>query len=104
MANTKKGSTYGKDSTPNPAVSKYAALQAGDAAASVSWDEVDGRLVKAAICAATDDGCALIFGKTSDGGALSFTLLGPGAPVRRWFKNAQLAESFLHEVIALSGS
>ncbi len=99
-----KGKQYGKDSTPNPAVSKYATLAEGNAANAVSWAEVDGRLIKGAIEAATEDGCALIFGKTSDGGALSFTLLGPGAPVKRWFKNAQLAESFLHEVISTATS
>lgn len=103
MAGT-KGKQYGKDSTPNPAVSKYARLAESDAANVVSWEEVDGRLIKAAIVSASEDGCALILGKTSDGGALSLTLLGPGAPVKRWFKSADLAESFLHEVIALAGS
>lgn len=97
---TKKGTQYGKDSTPNPSVSKYARLAEPAGAGAVEWEEVDGRLIKAAIQAATADGCALIFGKTSDGGALSFTLLGPGAPVKRWFKSFELAESFLRELVA----
>jgi hypothetical protein len=99
-----QGKQYGKDSTPNPAVSKYARLAEGNGASTVSWEEVDGRLIKAAIVATSEDGCALIFGKTSDGGALSFTLLGPGQPVKRWFKSAELAESFLHEVIATTSA
>lgn len=99
MANA-KGKQYGKDSTPNPAVSKYARLAEGNAASAVSWEEVNGPVLKGAIVAASEDGCALILGKTSDGGALSLTLLGPGQPVKRWFKSRELAESFLHEIIA----
>lgn len=99
-----KGKQYGKDSTPNPAVSKYARLSEGNAANVVSWEEVNGPLLKAAIVSTSEDGCALILGKTSDGGALSLTLLGPGAPVKRWFKSKELAESFLHEVIQTAKS
>lgn len=95
-----KGKQYGKDSTPNPAVSKYARLADHADTGTVTWEEVSGPLLKSAIVAASEDGCALILGKTSDGGALSLTLLGPGQPVKRWFKSKELAESFLHEVIA----
>lgn len=99
-----KGKQYGKDSTPNPAVSKYSRLAEPTNTGAVSWEEVSGPLIKGAIVAASEDGCALILGKTSDGGALSLTLLGPGAPVKRWFKNKELAESFLHEIIATANS
>lgn len=99
-----KGKQYGKDATPNPAVSKYARLAEGNAAVHVSWEEVDGRALKAALVAVSEDGCALILGKTSDGGALSLTLLGPGQPVKRWFKNRELAESFLHELAATAAT
>jgi hypothetical protein len=95
-----KGKEYGKDTTPNPAVSKYAGLSEGTAGGDASWEEVDGRAIKAALVAITEDGCALILGKTADGGALSITLLGPGQPVKRWPKNGQIAESFLLELIA----
>lgn len=95
-----KGKEYGKDATPNPAVSKYARLSEGNATSAVSWDEVHGPLIKGALVAVSEDGCALILGKTSDGGALSLTLLGPGKPVKRWFKTRELAESFLQELIS----
>lgn len=101
---TAKGKQYGKDSTPNPAVSKYARLSEGNATGAVSWAEVNGPALKNALVAVTEDGCALILGKTSDGGALSLTLLGPGAPVKRWFKTHELAESFLHELAATANS
>lgn len=95
-----KKAQYGKDSTPNPAVSKYASLDTGDDAGAASWEEVDGRLIKAAIVAASEDGCALIFGKTSDGGALSFTLLHSGPAIKKYPKAGPLAESLLREIIA----
>src|SRR5688500_13738962 len=95
-----KAKEYGKDATPNPAVSKYERLSEANAANAVSWEEVHGPFIKGAVVAASEDGCALILGKTSDGGALSLTLLGPGAPVKRWFKTRESAESFLQELIA----
>jgi hypothetical protein len=93
-----KGPNDGRNSTANPAVSKYATLSEADSASEASWEGVDGRAIKAAIVAATEDGCALIFGKTSDGGALSLTLLHSGAPVKRWPKSATSAESMLEEI------
>lgn len=99
-----KAKEYGKDSTPNPAISKYAGLSQGSDGGEVSWEEVDGRLIKAAIVAASEDGCAIIFSKTSDGGALSLTLLAGNDRHKKYGKSASLTESILHEVIALSSS
>lgn len=104
MANGKRSKEYGKASTPNPAVSKYAVLAEGHGGSAVSWEEVDGRLIKAALVAATEDGCALIFSKTTDGGALSLTVLAGADRHKKYAKNAQLAESLLHEVVALASS
>lgn len=101
---SKRSKEYGKDATANPAVSKYAGFSEGAGAGAVSWEEVDGRLIKAALVAATDDGCAVIFSKTTDGGALSLTLLAGSDRHKKYAKNAEIAESVLHEVIALSGS
>jgi hypothetical protein len=99
-----KAHEYGKSSTPNPAVSKYAGLAERETAGHVLWEEVDGRLIKAALAAATEDGCALIFSKTSDGGALSITLLAGPERVKKYAKTAEIAESMLHEIIALAAS
>lgn len=97
---SKKVSANAKNGHTNPAASKYAGLSDDASGVEASWEEVDGRVIKAAIVAATDDGCALIFGKTSDGGALSFTLLHTGAPLKKWPKTGQQAESVLQEVLA----
>lgn len=99
-----KGKEYGKDTTPNPAVSKYAGLSEDVATGNVTWSDVDGRILKAALVAITEDGCAIILGKTKDGGALSITLLGPGQPVKRWPNTGASAESFLEELRALASS
>lgn len=99
-----KGKQYGKDATPNPAVSKYARLSADSAGGEVSWEEVDGRLIKGAIAAASADGCALIFSKTQDGGALSLTLLAGTERHKKYGKSAELMESVLQELIATAAS
>lgn len=95
-----KGKQYGKDSTPNPAVSKFARLQEAGTVEPATWETVDGRLIKACVVAASENGCAIILGKTSDGGALSFTLLNSGPAIKRWPKTTESAESLLHEIIA----
>lgn len=67
---------YSKDPThgkPKAAGSKYQKAQKGSAG--ITWAEVDGPSIKAAIDAITRDGCAIVFSRTSDGGALVLTLL-----------------------------
>lgn len=98
--NVKKGSPNDKNNQQNPAASKFARLHDAGEDAAASWDDVDGRLIKATIVAAAREHCACIFGVTSDGGALSFTLLNSGPPVKKWPKSAASAESLLHEIIA----
>ena len=41
----------------------------------IRWADVDGPSIKNAIDAVTADGCAVVFSRTSDGGALVLTLL-----------------------------
>lgn len=90
------------DRIENPAVSKYASLGAGDSAGAISWQDVSGPLIKQALAATTDDGCALIFSKTYDGGALSLTLLAGTERIKKYAKSTELAESLLREIIARS--
>jgi len=99
-----RGKQYGKDATSNPAVSKYSRLAGDTGGGEVSWEEVDGRLIKAAIAAATADGCAVIFSKTQDGGALSLTLLAGTERHKKYGKSGELMESVLQELIATANS
>jgi len=99
-----KGKQYGKDATANPAVSKYAAMAEGNGAGEVSWQEVSGPAIKQAIAAATEDGCALIFSKTSDGGALSLTILSGPDRIKKYGKSAGLMESVLAELVSTAST
>jgi hypothetical protein len=99
-----RGKEYGKDATANPAVSKYARLSERDAGVPITWEDVDGRLIKAALVAATEDGAALIFSKTSDGGALSITVLAGAARDKLYAKSVEAAEATLREIATLASS
>lgn len=99
---TKGGKQYGKDSTPNPAVSKFAGLAEDAPRGAVEWSEVDGRAIKAAVCGATESGAALILAKTQDGGALAVTLLDGPRRVKKYFNSAGEAESWLMNLASLA--
>lgn len=61
----------------------------------VSWREVDPENLSAAIAAVTEAGHAITFGRTSDGGALSLTLLVAGTPHKTYPTSAANAEDLL---------
>jgi hypothetical protein len=73
---TNKKPDYSKDPThgrPKSAGSKY--QKASKSTGQITWAEVDGPSIKSAIDSVTRDGCAIVFSRTSDGGALVLTLL-----------------------------
>lgn len=45
----------------------------------VTWMDADPQMLLAAVAAVTEDGAALLFSRTSDGGALALTVLVDGA-------------------------
>lgn len=61
----------------------------------VSWRECDAECLLAAIAAVTEAGHALTFGRTSDGGALSVTLLAGGTPHKLYPSTAAQAEDLM---------
>lgn len=99
-----KGPNDGRNSTTNPAVSKFAGISEDAPSEPVSWSEVDGRAIKAAICATTEAGAALVLASTSDGGALAVTLLDGPRRVKKYFNSAASAESWLTELVALAST
>lgn len=54
---------------------RYAKLAAKRTTSTITWAQVDGPTIKRAIDAITSCGDAITFGRTSDGGALSITIL-----------------------------
>lgn len=54
---------------------KWGKLGAYSDKGSLTWEEADQGILKAAIVSATEDGAALLLSKTSDGGALAIHVL-----------------------------
>ena len=82
--------THGKVVNPN---SKY--QRTANKTGPITWAEVDGPTIKSAIHAITRDGAAVVFGRTSDGGALSLTLLDGAERIKKWPNSAADAETIL---------
>lgn len=58
------------------------AMKSTDSQSSISWGDADPSLLTAAIVSATEGGASLLFGKTSDGGALTLIVYGGKKPVK----------------------
>ena len=101
MTNGKRVSPQDKNGQTNPAVSKLAKLQSAGGGVAISWADVSGPALKAAIVAATEAGGAVILSKTSDGGALSITLLAGKERTKHYVKSTELATSLLEEIRAV---
>lgn len=75
--------------------SKYAGVHSAVNGGPVSYSGIDGDLLRDTIQAVTNDGDALLFGRTSDGGALSVQVLSGGTATR--FYPSDVSE--LYEVL-----
>jgi hypothetical protein len=63
----------------------------------VRWSGVDATALRACIDAASGQGHAVMFSKTSDGGSLAMTcMIGASRPVK-YFQHVEDADSFLRE-------
>lgn len=89
---------YSKDPThgrPKAAGSKYQGKTRK--AAAIAWAEVDGPSIKSAIDSVTRDGCAIVFSRTSDGGALVLTLLDGPTRLKEYPTSPQEAAVLLQD-------
>lgn len=50
----------------------------------IAWDEIDGSKIANVVQAVTKQGAAIMFGNTSDRGALSITILDGENRIREW--------------------
>lgn len=55
----------------------------------IGWGEADNQQLRDCICAVTDAGAAIMLGRTSDGGALSITVLDGEQRIREWPHSAE---------------
>lgn len=73
-----------------------------EAAPGARWDEVDGDVLRAAAEAVSRLGHALMLGRTSDGGALSVTILAGAARTKKYFDDSRNAQEWLRHVTAIA--
>jgi hypothetical protein len=67
----------------------------------VTWDEVDNQLLRDTICAVTGAGAAIMLGRTSDGGALSISVLDGDQRIKEWPSTIEEAEKTLQWLVSM---
>jgi hypothetical protein len=84
----------------------YAALLGASVDRGLSYGQVDGNLVREAVERITNNGDAILFGRTLDGGALTIQVLSGGAPAKFYVTDAselmELLEGLINAVKARS--
>lgn len=66
---------------------------------SVTWSDIPNQLLRDAIVAVADNGAAIMLGRTSDGGALSITVLDGQDKIREWPHSVDDCETTLRWLI-----
>jgi hypothetical protein len=80
-------------------VAKYDLEHGQQFKTSLSWAEVDAAAIVDAIVACTDVGDALMFSRTSDGGAYSITVMSGGKSAKVWPSEPEQAADVLRGII-----
>lgn len=70
----------------------------------IQWADVSADTLAQAVAHWTEGGHAITFGCTSDGGALSISLLSGGKPFKLYAATAEEAEALLERVAGLPGA
>lgn len=84
-------------------ISKYAGgSKAGNSSTPIGWDEVDAVALAALVAAVTNAGDALILGRTSDGGALSLTILSGNDKHREYLSDPEKANNTIRQLAILA--
>lgn len=66
---------------------------------SIAWSDIDPNLVRRAIYSCTIQGGALLFSRTSDGGALSLTVMYSDQKVKEYASSKESCEEILLSLI-----
>lgn len=84
--------------------SKYAsALSKKARGGTIKWSQVNGPLIKDCIGFVTASGDAITFGRTTDGGALSVTILSGNDRLKDYASTVAEAEEMLLSIIEATG-
>lgn len=103
MGQLKNAAIEKKAGAAKKGISRYAgASRSSQASQPIGWDEVDPNAIAALVSATTNAGDALIFGRTSDGGALSLTILSGNDKHREYWNDPEAATEGLRQLAMLA--
>lgn len=95
----------GRSSKGNGGASRYAPLNGARTSGGLSYGQVEGSLLSTCVERVTDNGDAILFGRTTDGGALSIHVLSGGQADKFYVTDAsELMELLLGLIAAVEGS
>lgn len=92
----------GQSRAGNGAGTIYGSLHAVSGTQGLSYEQTDGALLRRAITAVVRNGDALLFGATSDGGALSVRVLSKGKTECFYPSDASELQELLEGLIAIA--
>jgi hypothetical protein len=83
----------------NHGPSKYDGVNGSGSGRALSYGQIDGNLLRDCVEAITAAGDAILFGRTSDGGALSLHVLSNGSTIKLYPADASMLQESLESLI-----
>lgn len=90
--------TRNSDPKPRSGGSKWGQVGKARNTDPISWSSCDARVLQAAVAAVTEDGAALLFSKTSDGGALALQILDGTSKYKHYLADSVALDDLLREL------
>lgn len=87
-----------KKGPTQPQRSKWGAMKWKESQDPISWSCADARCLQAAIAAVTEDGAAVLFSKTSDGGALALQIMAGPERYKYYLADSTEVDDLLREM------
>lgn len=100
MAKAAHAARHGKNR--NTKEGRYAKRRRNEGDQEVSWATVDSLALAGLVIATTDAGDAVTFARTSDGGALSLTILSGDDRIKEYYASSEEAEKAVRQLAALA--
>lgn len=95
----------GRSTKGTGTASPYAALNGARTSGNLSYGQVEGSLLSTCVERVTDHGDAILFGRTTDGGALSVHVLAGGRAEKFYVTDAsELMQLLLDLIAAVEGA
>lgn len=91
-----------KQPRPQNGTNPYASVGRDRSAAPLSYGQVSGETLRECVVSVVDSGDAVLFGRTSDGGALSVRVLHNGATNAWYATDASELQELLEALVAVT--